>query len=61
MEHTVNFLNAVYNNFGVRAIGSLHKKAHELLDTILMGLTIVDYEGNRINDFMLIGVNLARV
>ena len=57
---TAKFLNRIYKHYGTRAIGSMHKKAHELLDTKIMGFDIRDSKFNIIDDFKYLGANLAR-
>ena len=57
---TYKFIDAVYKHYGHRAINALYNKAMEVLDTIEMGYKIRDYQDNLIQDFMLIGENLAR-
>ena len=57
---TYKFIDAVYKHYGHRAINSLYNKSMEILDIIEMGYKIRDYQDNLIEDFMLVGGNLAR-
>ena len=54
------FTEAVYKHYGHRAINSLYNKCMEILDTIEMGFKIRDFRDNIIEDFKLIGENLAQ-
>ena len=57
---TYKFIEAVYKHYGHRAINSLYNKCMEILDTIEMGFKIRDFRDNIIEDFKLIGENLAQ-